>query len=149
MGTLPRTYEQGGQVKRLIPLAAASAILAVAAAAPASATSAAKPPSAAQFAALNKKVTKLQKQVNLLERALNASFAYQICLTAATADALQGTWIFANKGTSAPVFPSTSTGAAALSDQQACSAFSIPRQLPSTDTAPNTAVFAALTNLFS
>jgi hypothetical protein len=136
-------------VKRFIAVVAGAAILAVVAAAPVGATSSAKPPTAAQFAALNKKVTKLQKRVNLLENALNASFAYEICLTAATADALQGTWIFANKGTSVPVFPATSTGAAAVSDQQACSAFRIPRQLPSADTAPTTAVFAALTNLFS
>lgn len=136
-------------MKNVIALAGASAILVFAAAGPAGAAPSAKPPTAAQFAALNKKVTKLQKQVNLLERALNASFAYEICLTAATADALQGTWMFTNKGTTTPVFPSTSTGLPAINDQQACGAFQIPRQLPSPDTAPSTAVFSALTNLFS
>jgi ABC-type amino acid transport substrate-binding protein len=133
-------------VKKLIAFVAAIAILAFAATGTASARSSAKAPTLAQFNALNKKVTKLQKQVNLLERGLNAAFAYDVCLTSATADAFQGTWIWTNKISS--VFPSTSTGAAAVNDLQACSAFRIQRQLASADTPPSTAVFSALTGLF-
>jgi hypothetical protein len=133
-------------VKRILVFVAATAILAFAVAGPAGAKSEAKSPTLAQFKALSKKVTTLQKQVKTLELDINILAAYDVCLTAATADALQGTWIFVNKSTS--VFPTTSTGGAAINDLQACSAFRIPRQLPSTDTAPSTAVFSALTGLF-
>jgi len=138
----------GGQVKRIIVFVAATAILAFAAAGPAGATSArsTKSPTLAQFNALSKKVTALQKQVKTLTTDVNLLAAYDVCLTAATADALQGTWIFVNKGAS--IFPTTSTGGSAINDLQACSAFRIARQLPSTDTAPSTAVFSALTGLF-
>jgi hypothetical protein len=138
----------GGQVKRIIVFVVATAILAFAAAGPAGAKSAAKAksPTLAQFNALSKKVTALQKQVKTLNTDVNILAAYDVCLTAATADALQGTWIFVNKGSA--LFPTTSTGGSAISDLQACSAFKISRQLPSTDTAPSTAVFSALTSLF-
>ena len=134
-------------MKRIIVFVAATAILAFAAAGPAGATSAkAKSPTLAQFNALNKKVTKLQKQMVTLTADLNALAIYDVCLTAATADALQGTWIFVNKGSA--LFPTTSTAGSAVSDVQACSLLKIARQLPSTDTAPSTAVFSALTGLF-
>ena len=133
-------------MKRIIVFVVAIALLAFAAAGPAGAKSEAKSPTLAQFKALSKKVTTLQKQVKTLNADINILAAYDVCLTAATADALQGTWIFVNKGAS--VFPTTSTGGAAINDLQACSAFRIPRQLPSTDTAPSTAVFSALTGLF-
>jgi len=138
----------GGQVKRIIVFVVATAILAFAAAGPAGAKSAraTKSPTLAQFNALSKKVTALQKQVKTLNADVNILAAYDVCLTAATADALQGTWIFVNKGTA--LFPTTSTAGSAISDLQACSAFKISRQLPSTDTAPSTAVFSALTSLF-
>jgi hypothetical protein len=151
MGTLPGTHRAGEeQVKRLIALVAATAILAFAASSTASAQSSAKPksPTLAQFNALSKKVTKLQKRVTTLENLMGAAFAYDVCLTAATADAFQGTWIFADKGMSTPTFPATSTGAA-VNDLKACDAFQIPRQLPSTDAAPSNAVFQALINIFS
>ena len=135
-------------MKRIIVFVAATAILAFAAAGPAGARSAPakKSPTLAQFNALSKKVTALQKRVTTLTADVNILAAYDVCLTAATADALQGTWIFVNKG--AVVFPTTSTGGSAVSDLQACSAFKISRQLPSTDTAPSTTVFSALTSLF-
>ena len=135
-------------MKRIIVFVVATAILAFAAAGPAGATSArsTKSPTLAQFNALSKKVTALQKQVKTLTTDVNLLAAYDVCLTAATADALQGTWIFVNKGAS--VFPSTSTGGSAINDLEACSAFRIARQLPSSDTAPSTAVFSALTGLF-
>ena len=133
-------------MKKILVFVVATALLAFAAAGPAGAKSQAKSPTLAQFKALSKKVTTLQKQVKLLNQDINILAAYDVCLTAATADAFQGTWIFVNKGTT--VFPTTSTGGAAINDLQACSAFRIPRQLPSTDTAPSTAVFSALTGLF-
>jgi hypothetical protein len=138
----------GGQVKRIIVFVAATAILAFAAAGPAGAKSAPakKSPTLAQFNALSKKVTTLQKQLKTLTSFTEGLAAYDICLTAATADALQGTWIFVNKGSA--LFPTTSTSGSAISDLQACGAFKISRQLPSTDTAPSTAVFSALTSLF-
>ncbi|TML65096.1 MAG: hypothetical protein E6G22_03010 [Actinobacteria bacterium] len=134
-------------MKRIIVFVVATAMLALAATGPAGAAPArTKTPTLAQFNALSKKVTTLQKQVKLLSTDVNILAAYDVCLTAATADALQGTWIFVNKGSS--VFPTTSTGGSAISDLQACSAFKIARQLPSTDTPPSTAVFSALTGLF-
>jgi hypothetical protein len=138
----------GGQVKRIIVFVVATAILAFAAAGPAGAKSAPakKSPTLAQFNALSKKVTALQKKVTTLTADVNILAAYDVCLTAATADALQGTWIFVNKGSA--LFPTTSTTGSAVNDLQACSAFKISRQLPSVDTAPSTAVFGALTSLF-
>ena len=134
-------------MKRIIVFVVATAILAFAATGPAGAAPArTKSPTLAQFDALSKKVTTLQKQVKTLTVDVNILAAYDVCLTAATADALQGTWIFVNKG--ATVFPTTSTGGSAINDLQACSAFKIARQLPSTDTPPSTAVFSALTGLF-
>ena len=134
-------------MKRIIVFVVATAILAFAVAGPAGAASArTKSPTLAQFNALSKKVTALQKQVKTLNLDVNVLAAYDVCLTAATADALQGTWIFVNKG--ATVFPTTSTGGSAINDLQACSAFKITRQLPSTDTPPSTTVFSALTGLF-
>ena len=138
-------------MKRLIALVAATVILAAGAAGTSSAQSSAqtaKAPTLAQFKALSKKVTKLQKQVTTLQNLVGAAFAYDVCLTAATADAFQGTWIFADKGMSTPTFPSTSTGPA-VNDLKACDAFQIPRQLPSNDAAPSSAVFQALINIFS
>ena len=135
-------------MKKILVFVVATAILAFAAAGPAGAKSQAKSPTLAQFKALSKKVTALQKQVKLLNQDVNILAAYDVCLTAATADALQGTWIFTNKGTTTPVFPGTSTGTGSINDLQACSAFRIPRQLPSTETARTTAVFSALTGLF-
>lgn len=136
-------------MKTLIALVAATAVFAFAAAGTASARPAAKSPTLAQFNALSKKVTKLQKQAKTLQLEIDILATYAFCLTAATADAFQGTWIFTNKGTTTPVFPATSTGGAAVNDLQACSAFRIPRQLPSPDTAPTTGVFAALIGLFT
>jgi hypothetical protein len=135
-------------VKRFLVFVAATALLAFAVAGPAGAAKS-KSPTLAQFNALSKKVKTLQKQEKQIENALNVLAAYDVCLTAATADALQGTWIFTNKGTSTPVFPGTSTGTGSINDLKACDAFKIPRQLPSAETAPTTAVFSALTNLFS
>jgi hypothetical protein len=134
-------------VKRFIAFVAATAIFAFATTGTANARSSAKAPTLAQFNALNKKVTKLQKQVKTLENALIGDIVYDVCLTAATADAFQGTWIFVNKGTNFPYFPSTSTGSS-VDDLRACAAFQIPRQLPSTETAPSTSVFQALINIF-
>jgi hypothetical protein len=133
-------------VKRLIAFVAAIAILAFAATGTANARPSAKAPTLAQFNALSKKVTKLQKQAKTLQLEVDILAAYDICLTAATADAFQGAWLWTNK--ISPVFPSTSTGGAAINDLQACSAFRIQRQLASADTAPSTAVFSALTALF-
>ena len=132
-------------MKRLIAFVAATAIFAFAATGTASAGSSAKAPTLAQFNALSKKVTKLQKQVKTLENALIGDIVYDVCLTAATADAFQGTWIFVNKGTSFPYFP---TGASSVDDLRACAAFQIARQLPSTETPPSTAVFQAMINIF-
>ena len=93
-------------MKRIIVFVAATAILAFAAAGPAGASSArsTKSPTLAQFNALSKKVTALQKQVKTLSTDVNLLAAYDVCLTAATADALQGTWIFVNKGASVSVY---------------------------------------------
>jgi hypothetical protein len=134
-------------VKRFVVFVAATALLAFVVAGPAGAAKS-KSPTLAQFNALSKKVTALQKQQKTLVADIQILAAYDVCLTAATADALQGTWIFTNKGTSTPVFPGTSTGTGSINDLQACDAFKIPRQLPSDQTAPTTAVFSALTGLF-
>ena len=132
-------------MKRLIALVAATAILAFAATGTAGAASSAKAPTLKQFNALNKKVTKLQKQVKVLENALVGDIVYDVCLTAATADAFQGTWIFVNKGSNFPYFPNTGSS---VDDLRACSAFQITRQLPSTESPPSTAVFQAMINIF-
>jgi hypothetical protein len=132
-------------VKRLIAFVAATAIFAFAATGTASAASSAKAPTLKQFNALSKKVTKLQKQVKDLETLIVVNFVYDVCFTAATADAFQGTWIFVNKGSSFPYFPSSSSS---LDDLRACSDLRIQRQLPSTETPPSTGVFQALVNLF-
>ena len=90
-------------MKRIIVFVVATAILAFAVAGPAGpAPARTKSPTLAQFKALSKKVTTLQKQVKTLTVDVNILAAYDVCLTAATADALQGTWIFVNKGAASP-----------------------------------------------
>ena len=75
-------------MKRLLVLA----LLATACTVPAANAAAAKGPTQAQFNALKTTVAKQAKDISSLKVAVGFAVIYGECLTAATADAFQGTW---------------------------------------------------------
>jgi hypothetical protein len=128
-------------VKRIAVSLAAAALLA----APAGTAHAAAPSPTAQIKALQKQVTTLQKQVKLLTNALEANFAYDECQTAVTADTFQWTWALADKLTTFPLFPPTST-ASQVDDKQSCSTINVTRPTVTDQSAPTQAIFQQLIN---
>jgi hypothetical protein len=110
---------------------------------------AASPPKnaqAAQIKALQKQVKTLQQQLKLLTNALEANFIYDECLTAATADTFQWTWVLTDKLTSFPPFPPSSTSPQ-VDDKKACNDIKVARPAVTDQAPPSQAIFQALINL--
>jgi hypothetical protein len=55
----------------------------------------------------------------------------------------QWTWIYTNKGSSFPYFPSTTT-APPIPDNDACKAIGVTRSTPTDQTPPSLGVFSAI-----
>ena len=121
----------------------------------ASAAPAAKPgPTMAQFKALQKQVTTLQKSVKKLQSQVTdlndfsaALVGVLVCENAVIADAFQGTWNVVDQISTATQSGKTYFGAqSALVDKNACSAFKITR---SQGVPPNASVFNSLISLLT
>jgi type II secretory pathway pseudopilin PulG len=139
-------------------LATLAALLAVTVlAAPASGAA----PTQRQFRALQKQVKALQTQVKALQQQLSlrrrsnlsvfagGAYVYGACLTAATADAFQGTWEAIDRHAAHNVHgPDTWPPQAPIADPlNSCQQFRIQRVANPAAT-PTTDVFAALLNFF-
>lgn len=139
-------------------LATLAALLAVTIlAAPASAAA----PTQRQFRALQKQVKALQGQVKILQQQLTlrrrsnlsvfagGAYVYGACLTAATADAFQGTWEAIDRHAAHNAHgPDTWPPQAPIADPlNSCQQFQIQR-VGNPAATPTTDVFAALLNFF-
>ena len=122
-------------------------LAAVALAAPAAQATAATPkgPTLAQFNALKKQVTKQQKQITQLQGLAGLALEYDVCLTAATADAFQAEWTAIDANLTALGRPAVFGPQTPISDLNACQDFKIAR---SHNVPPTTAALGALTGLF-
>ena len=115
-------------------MSAAVALVACVAAAPAAAVT----PFERQLQA---QVKTLKKQANDARAGIVAALAFGACSTAATVDALQGTWAAFDQH-----FPGTFGAQQAVNDHNTCSLLNITRAR--SQTPPNVAVLQALLNLF-
>ncbi len=130
---------------RRVAIAVLSLVVVLTLAVPATAATPSPRKMAAQIRTLQKQVKVLQRQVTQARQGVAAALVYSGCLTAATADALQGTWgaidnYNTTHGGTAIFGPQT-----AVNDQQLCQALSI-RRAPGQAT---TAVFTTLLQLFA
>lgn len=139
-------------------LAALLAVTILAAPAPAAS------PTQKQFRALQKQVKTLQSQVRILQQQLRlrrrsdlsvfagGAYVYGACLTAATADAFQGTWEAIDRHAAHPAgtphAPDTWPAQSPIADPlNSCQQFQIQR-VANPATTPTTDVFAALLRFF-
>lgn len=132
-------------MKRIALVLAVAAALAVPAA-QANAAKAPKGPTLAQFNALKKTVAKLQKDLTEARNIAIAGLQYDVCLTAVTADALQGTWQAMDAQLVALSRPAVFGPQTPINDLNVCQqALQVPRahNLP-----PTIAQFSAMTALF-
>ena len=132
-------------MKRIALVLAVAAALAVPAA-QANAAKAPKGPTLAQFNALKKTVAKLQKDLTEARNIAIAGLQYDVCLTAVTADALQGTWQAMDAQFVALSRPAVFGPQTPINDLNVCQqALQVPRahNLP-----PTIAQFSAMTALF-
>ena len=132
-------------MKKLAVVLAVFAALAVPAA-QANAAKAPKGPTMAQFNALKKTVATLQKNLTEARNIAIAGLQYDVCLTAVTADALQGTWQALDTQLQALSRPVVFGPQTPINDLNVCQqALQIPRahNLP-----PTSAQFSAMTALF-
>ena len=102
-----------------------------------------------QVRTLRRQVRTLQRQVRETQSIAAGAIVYGACLTAATADAFQGTWetIDRNAAADTPPTPDQYGPQSPIADPvNSCQLLEIQRQ-PNT-VPPNTNVFAAMLNLF-
>ena len=132
-------------MKKLALVLVAAAAFAVPAA-QANAAKAPKGPTMAQFNALKKTVTKLQKDLTEARNIAIAGLQYDVCLTAVTADTFQGTWQAIDTQLQALSRPAYFGPQTPINDLNVCQqALQVPRahNLP-----PTSAQFSAMTALF-
>jgi hypothetical protein len=129
-------------MKRVIALVFVTALCVV----PAANAAAPKGPTVAEFKALQKKVTKDEKRITVLEGALNAAFAVMACENAVIADAFQATWQQEDAFATSLGRPAVYGTQTPITDSNACAAFRNP--IVRSHTVPhNTSVFSALAAL--
>jgi hypothetical protein len=125
-------------------------------AAPASAATPGERKLTRQVATLQKQVKTMQKQVKTLQRQMRevqsvaaGALIYSACVTAATADAFQGTWETIDRvgaRVPPPAFDQYPAQTPVVDPLNSCQRLEIQRQ--PTTVPPTTDVFAALLNLF-
>jgi hypothetical protein len=146
-------------VKSALLIAVAALLAVTTLAAPASAATPSERRLARQVSTLQKQVKTMQRQVKVLQRQLRAAqpspllsiaasaTVYSACLTAATADAFQGTWETIDKARN-PGLPEFFPPFTPIADPlNSCQRFEVARQANPANT-PTTDVFAALLNIF-
>jgi hypothetical protein len=127
-------------MKRILALAFLAAALSV----PAAQAATPKGPTLKQFNALKAQLAKDEKAIKTLQTNMVITIEYQVCETAATADALQSTWqsidaLMASLGKPTVFGPQTP-----INDVKTCSDLNITR---SQAVPANTSVFSSLTSL--
>ena len=100
-----------------------------------------------QVTVLQKQVKKLQRDVKQLQGVVGGVLAIQVCSTAITADALQGTWAAVNAREAAQGQPPVFTAESAVNDAGACTAAKVTRA--PTANPPNLTPFKALLSIFA
>lgn len=100
-----------------------------------------------QVTALQKQVKKLQKQVTQAEAAASAALVFTVCSTAATSDALQGTWAAINTREASRGGPPVFAAETAVNDAGACSRLRVTRA--PTANPPNLTPFKSLLALLT
>jgi hypothetical protein len=95
-----------------------------------------------QVKTLQTQMKKAQKQVKDLETFTTGLLGIQICSSAVTADALQGTWAAINAREATTIFPVES----AVNDLNACQDFKVTRT--PTANPPNLTALKALLSIF-
>jgi hypothetical protein len=131
-------------VKTAVLLTLAALVAMTALAAPAAAATPTERRLAKQIKTLQKQVKALQRSVRNAQSIAAGAVVYSACVTAATADAFQGTWETMDRKGLPDQFPPQTAIADPLNS---CQRLEIQRQ-PNPQVTPTTDVFAALLNIF-
>jgi outer membrane murein-binding lipoprotein Lpp len=135
-------------VKTAVLLTLAALVAVTALAAPASAATPTERRLARQVKTLQKQVKKLQRDMRNVQSIAAGAVVYSACVTAATADAFQGTWETIDKDAVRDAQPEFFVPQTAIADPlNSCQRLEIQRQ-PNPQLTPTTDVFAALLNIF-
>jgi hypothetical protein len=142
-------------VKTALLTALAALFAAATVAAPAAAATPSNRQLARQVKTLQRQVKTLQRQVRTLQRQTRegqsiaaGAIVYGACLTAATADAFQGTWETIDKDAVRDAQPEFFAPQAPIADPlNSCQRLEVQRQANPAAT-PTTDVFAAMLNIF-
>jgi hypothetical protein len=140
-------------VKTAVLIALAALVAATTLAAPVSAATPTERRLARQVKTLQKQVKKLQQQMLGRQQSVVLSIAvtstiYSACLTAATADAFQGTWETIDKDALRDVQPEFFVPQTPIADPlNSCRRLEVQRQ-PNPAATPTTDLFAGLLNIF-
>jgi endonuclease/exonuclease/phosphatase (EEP) superfamily protein YafD len=135
-------------VKTALVLAAAALLAVTLLAAPASGATPAERRLARQVKTLQKQVKALQRSVRNVQSIAAGAIVYSACLTAATADAFQGTWETIDKDSIRDGKPELFAAQTPIADPlNSCSRLEVQRQA-NPQSEPTANVFAALLNIF-
>ena len=135
-------------MKTAVLIALAALLAATTLAAPASAATPSERRLARQVKTLQKQVKALQRSVRNVNSIAAGAIVYAACLTAATADAFQGTWETIDKDAARDVQPEFFGPLSPIADPlNSCQRLEVQRQANPAAT-PTTDVFAGLLNIF-
>jgi hypothetical protein len=135
-------------VKTALVMTIAALLAATLLAAPASGATPAERRLARQVKTLQKQVKTLQRQMRNVQSIAAGAIVYSACVTAATADAFQGTWETIDKDSLRDGQPEFFQPQTPIADPlNSCSRLEVQRQA-NPQAEPTTNVFAALLNIF-
>lgn len=135
-------------MKTALVMALAALLAATLLAAPASAATPTERRLARQVKTLQKQVKTLQRQMRNTQAIAAGAIVYSACLTAATADAFEGTWETIDKDSVRDAQPEFFQPQTPIADPiNSCQRLEVQRQA-NPQAEPTTSVFAALLNIF-
>ena len=135
-------------MKTALVMALAALLAATLLAAPASAATPTERRLARQVKTLQKQVRTLQRQMRNTQSIAAGAIVYSACLTAATADAFQGTWETIDKDSVRDAQPEFFQPQTPIADPlNSCQRLEVQRQA-NPQAEPTTSVFAGLLNIF-